>query len=535
MCEDKQLYIKFLNGDKEAFEILISKYKNNIVYFINTYVKNIDTSEDIFEEVILYILENKEKYDFNYSFKTYLYMIAKSKSLNYINRKSVQDVNLEDVSDKIFEDNLLDTVFSNERKIKIQNAIKHLKTDYQEVIYFTQIEELTYYETSQIMNKTEKQIKNLAYNAKKSLKKLLIKEKVIEMKNNKFIKVLSFIIVIGIIGSGIIYAAKLITDNINNARLNADFSTSIGNINENKVWVGTFNLVWNELKQKLGGNVEFENEENALAQELNNMSFTKDMLNENSYYIETGKISKELKERMEKTLQEKFSSESKILNKINWNTIDEEYLMYAMLRKQFTFAYPFVEIEADKFGNSEEYVKYFGLKCYSLKECFEQVEVLFYNSSTDFAVKIKTVEGEEVILYRTNNLENFNDSYTEILEKEKAYTGSKAMINEKDELKVPFIKVNAEINYDEICNKPIKNADGAIIKQAIQNVDFELDNYGGNITSEAAIDIYLSLSMETPRYFNFTDDFILYLKEENAEKPYFALFVTDTDVLVVEE
>ena len=55
------------------------------------------------------------------------------------------------------------------------------------------------------------------------------------------------------------------------------------------------------------------------------------------------------------------------------------------------------------------------------------------------------------------------------------------------EFAVPFIKVNAEINYDELCNKHIKNTDGALIKQAVQIVDFELDNYGGNVTIEAGI------------------------------------------------
>ena len=186
MDEDKKLYNKFLNGDKNALNTLINKYKNNVIYFISRYVKNIDVAEDIFQDVIVYILENKENYKFNYSFKTYLYIIAKSKALNYVKKNEMQFINLSNISDDVSEDKLLEIVFSNERKNKLRKVIKKLRTNYQIVLYLTQIEGLTYKETAQILNKTEKQVKNLAYNAKKSLKKLLVNEKMIEMRNNKF-------------------------------------------------------------------------------------------------------------------------------------------------------------------------------------------------------------------------------------------------------------------------------------------------------------------------------------------------------------
>ena len=287
MNEDKRLYNQFLNGNNNAFNYLISKYKNNVIYFISRYVKNIDVAEDIFQDVIVYILENKDKYNFDYSFKTYLYIIAKSRALNYIKNNKINNIELSEIADSISEDKLFEVVFSNERKNKIQKVISQLKTDYQVVIYLTQIEGLSYKETSQIMNKTEKQIKNLLYNAKKSLKKLLVKEKVVEMKHNKFIRLLSWFVIFAVVSTGIVYAAMVIKDKINNAKLNANFTGSIGNVEGNQVWVGTFNLVWNELIEQLGGNVEFEEGNSELANELNKKTFTKEMLNEDSYYIKT--------------------------------------------------------------------------------------------------------------------------------------------------------------------------------------------------------------------------------------------------------
>lgn len=351
-------------------------------------------------------------------------------------------------------------------------------------------------------------------------------------KPQKLLKLCAAFAGFSILTVGVVFGGIALKNYINNAKLNPSFSGSIGNVKENKVWVGTFQIAWNELMDYLGGPIEFEDSTSLLADDLNKQSFNKDMLNEDSYYIGKGIVSPALKEQIENDLKEKFNSNSEILDSIDWNTDYEEYLIYSMLKKSFTFETPFLERKSDTFGNSSKKIKYFGLDSPALEKTFDQVTVLFYNSNSDFAVKIATLEGEEVISYRTDNVTNFSDTYNEIEQKSKKFTGRKTMIREKDELKIPFIKIQSIINYDELCNKTIKNSRGAYIKYAIQTVDFELNNYGGNLSSEAYIDMYLSASIEEPRYFNFTDTFVLYLKEQDKNTPYFALLVDNTDVLV---
>lgn len=535
MEEDKKLYDEFLNGNKSAFNTLISKYKNNIIYFISQYVKDIDISEDIYQEISLCIWLNKKKYNPKYSFKTYLYTIAKSQTLNYMDKNKFPNLNLEQIENTVWQSELLEEIIlSNERKIKIQKVIDQLKPIYKIVIYLTQIEGLTYKEVAIIMHKTEKQIKNLTYNAKKSLRKLLLKDELIEMKHNKFIRLLSWTIIIGIISIGSVFAVQIIKNKFSNAKLSPSFSGSFGNVKENKVWVGTFQIAWNEFIENLGGPIEFEEGNSDFANDLNKQSFTKDMLNEDSYYIGQGIISPKLHKKIKSDLKDKFNFNSDVLNKIDWTPSEESYLIYAMLRKSFTFETPFVELKSDVFGSSQNNVKYFGLNETAIRETFKQVTPLFYNSNKDFAVKIDTLEGEEVLLYRTNTVTNFQDTYIEMNQKAKSFKGRKTMLYGDDELKIPFLKVNAVINYDDLCNKTIKNTNGCKLQTAIQSVDFSLNNYGGNLISEAAIEMYLSTSLKEPRYFNFTDTFVLYLKEKNKDIPYFALLVDNTDILIVE-
>lgn len=49
MEEDKYLYKEFLNGNKNAFEKLMLKHKNNIVYFITRYIKDMECQKIFFK------------------------------------------------------------------------------------------------------------------------------------------------------------------------------------------------------------------------------------------------------------------------------------------------------------------------------------------------------------------------------------------------------------------------------------------------------------------------------------------------------
>lgn len=69
------------------------------------------------------------------------------------------------------------------------------------------------------------------------------------------------------------------------------------------------------------------------------------------------------------------------------------------------------------------------------------------------------------------------------------------------------------------------------IANALQNVKFNLNEKGGNLISESAIKSEYNLENENSRYFYFTDNFIIFLKEKNEENPYFSLRVNDLNVL----
>ena len=284
--------------------------------------------------------------------------------------------------------------------------------------------------------------------------------------------------------------------------------------------------------------VEFEDGNSMLVDELNKRTFTKDMLSKDDYYIKVGKTSPELKEEIKNELAQKFNiNVSKVLDEIDFENDTNAimgYTVYSMLIKNFEFIVPFDKLGGLKFNDSEGYVEYFGINNASDESLNQNVEVLFYNNQNDFAVKLKTKENEELILYMNETYTSFNDMYNEIEEKSKNYSGDKTF-NQSDELKIPYINVDTIINYDELCGKIIKDTDQMYISNAIQNVKFTLNEKGGNLLSEATVVSEYNSLAENARFFNFTKPFVLFMKEENKDKPYFSLKVDNVNILEIEE
>jgi hypothetical protein len=398
-----------------------------------------------------------------------------------------------------------------------------MSEEYQMVIYLTIIEGLSYEETAKIMNKNISQIKNLVHRARTKLKKLLIQEKVVEMENNKIIKLLLWIIVIGVISSGVVYASTVIYNNYikNNTNhhitMKPTYQSTLDENTINNLWVGTLDLAWKDLEEKIGKNkIEF-NEDIKIANELNASTFSKEMLDSNDYTINVER------------------------------TLTDGYKIDATLNKELNFLEVFDNFSNDyswTFGESSEYIKYFGINNASSENMNKNVEVLFYNPSennsafsnfsNDFAIKLKTKEGDEIILYRTDDKKSFDEYYKDIESKTNAYTGNKEF-SEDDELRVPYVRVNGMISYDELYDKEIKNSDGLYIYDVIQNVNFSLNEKGCNLSSKATmVTEYMGIGEDT-RYCYFTDTFIIFMKEANSDSPYFALKVDNSDILEKKE
>ena len=73
---DKELMERFLRGEVEGFNLLVKNYKVRLFSMLYRLVGNREEAEDILQETFLRVYRQKESYDFNYSFSTWIYTIA---------------------------------------------------------------------------------------------------------------------------------------------------------------------------------------------------------------------------------------------------------------------------------------------------------------------------------------------------------------------------------------------------------------------------------------------------------------------------
>ena len=171
-------YLRFLEGDDEGIGEIIREYRDGLMMFLNGYVKNIHTAEELTEDTFFKLVVKKPKYKGTCSFKTWLYTIGRNETVNYLKRrKRFSDKPFEDYENLLRdEENLEKLYFVEERKIAVHKALGKLNEDYRQVLFLTVFEELTNEETAKVMKKNKRQIENLVYRAKRALKAELKKE-----------------------------------------------------------------------------------------------------------------------------------------------------------------------------------------------------------------------------------------------------------------------------------------------------------------------------------------------------------------------
>ena len=307
------------------------------------------------------------------------------------------------------------------------------------------------------------------------------------------------------------------------------------NVGQDTAWCGTFQLIWNDLKNDLAKQdiIFMQEPDLQVVKNLNKETFKTEDISENSYYKVYGNPTLELKEQIEKAIKEKFNEESEILDDFSWGSNNpKDYFLYCMLKKEFEFPVAFKELEDGEFANGKySKINYFGLEKDAEEELRNQVEVLYYNSPSQFAVKLKTKQNDEIILARGEEGNTFQEIYNNINTNSENYEGIKEF-TKKDELKIPNIDFKQKTEFTELEQKEFSfaNGDVYIIEKALQTIQFELDKEGGKIKSEAGImtkEMAIASDEIEERKFNFDDEFVIFLKENDKEKPYFAASISD--------
>ena len=157
---DEELIAMFQNGDTQAYNQLVYRYKDRLYNFIYRFVNDLDKAEDLLQDTFLKLYTHKHSYREIAKFSTWMYTIAGNLAKTELRKKkSHKTTNLSQLGpeDRDYElpavEPETDAVAQSEYiEKKIQEAIQRLPLHFRTVTILRDIQELSYEEISKIVD-----------------------------------------------------------------------------------------------------------------------------------------------------------------------------------------------------------------------------------------------------------------------------------------------------------------------------------------------------------------------------------------------
>ena len=157
---DEELIAQFQKGDVQAFDVLVRRYKDQLLNYVFRFVGSRVDAEDIVQETFLRVFKNKHYYKEIAKFSTWVYTIAGNLAKTELRRRKRRK--MFSVSNFVNEDrdyDIPDSDLTPEQQVDgnikddiIQKAIDKLPPKFKEVILLRDVQGFAYEEISQILN-----------------------------------------------------------------------------------------------------------------------------------------------------------------------------------------------------------------------------------------------------------------------------------------------------------------------------------------------------------------------------------------------
>lgn len=91
LMDERELVLRLIDGDEDAFCELYAAYKNRLLYFAMKFVKSREFAEDIFQDAFTVVWQSRRFINPDASFSSYLYTIVRNRILNQIRDMANED------------------------------------------------------------------------------------------------------------------------------------------------------------------------------------------------------------------------------------------------------------------------------------------------------------------------------------------------------------------------------------------------------------------------------------------------------------
>ncbi|MDR2836333.1 MAG: sigma-70 family RNA polymerase sigma factor [Bacteroidales bacterium] len=154
--KDEELILELKNPKTKdlAFDKVVNLYKERLYFYIRRMVIDHENTNDLLQDTFFKAYMNLDRFRFDSQIFTWLYKIATTTTINFLNKKKKQntfsfsDKDFENLADKVESDPLFD---GDELQKQLQKAILKLPRKQRLVFNMRYFEEIKYEEMSKIL------------------------------------------------------------------------------------------------------------------------------------------------------------------------------------------------------------------------------------------------------------------------------------------------------------------------------------------------------------------------------------------------
>jgi len=175
--EEKELVLQSINGDDEAFGLLVNKYKNKVFNMAYNMTHNRETADDIAQEVFIKAYKALPKFQFKSQFGTWLYQITANHIRDYLRKEGkVKQYSLEEMQelpsqDKNHTQSIEKKQINKKRREIVFTAIRSLPEKHRIILVLRDIQGYSYDDIAKILKISPGTVDSRLFRARKSLRK----------------------------------------------------------------------------------------------------------------------------------------------------------------------------------------------------------------------------------------------------------------------------------------------------------------------------------------------------------------------------
>lgn len=154
---DEKLILRFQEGDINAYNELVKRYKDRLLNFVLRYFNNVEQAEDVVQDTLIKLYTHASYYKKVAKFSTWIFTIAKNNALTELRknkRKKTDSLWTDDgqVIDINSKEESLDSKVQNEIAIdQLNKFLDEIPENFRMAVVLRDFQELSYEEISKIL------------------------------------------------------------------------------------------------------------------------------------------------------------------------------------------------------------------------------------------------------------------------------------------------------------------------------------------------------------------------------------------------